>query len=57
MTNLNRPDFEDRGMDGFRARRARLAQAAGAKQIGMSLWELPPSQAADPRKQPVSSGA
>jgi uncharacterized cupin superfamily protein len=48
MTNLNRPDFEDRGVDGFRVRRARLAHAAGAKQIGMSLWELPPGQAAYP---------
>jgi uncharacterized cupin superfamily protein len=42
MANLNEPVFEDRGMEGFRVRRARLAQAAGAKQIGMSLWEIPP---------------
>jgi uncharacterized cupin superfamily protein len=48
MTNLNRPDFEDRGVDGFRVRRARLAQAAGAKRIGMSLWEIPPGEAAYP---------
>jgi uncharacterized cupin superfamily protein len=48
MTNLNSPDFETRGMEGFRVRRARLAQAAGAKRIGMSLWELPPGEAAYP---------
>ena len=48
MTNLNSPPFEDRGVDGFRVRRARLAQAAGAKRIGMSLWELPPGEAAYP---------
>jgi uncharacterized cupin superfamily protein len=48
MTNLNQPEFEDRGVEGFRVRRARLAQAAGAKRIGMSLWEIPPGQAAYP---------
>jgi uncharacterized cupin superfamily protein len=48
MTNLNSPDFEERGVDGFRVRRARLAQAAGAKRIGMSLWEIPPGEAAYP---------
>lgn len=35
-------------MDGFRVRRAPLAHAAGAKQIGMSLWDLPPGEAAYP---------
>jgi uncharacterized cupin superfamily protein len=48
MTNLNAPEFEDREVEGFRARRARLAQAAGAKRTGMSLWELLPGQAAYP---------
>jgi uncharacterized cupin superfamily protein len=48
MTNLNSPAFEERGVDGFRVRRARLAQPAGARQIGMSVWELPPGQAAYP---------
>lgn len=48
MANLNHPDFEDRGIDGFRVRRARLAHEAGAKKIGMSLWEIPPGQAAYP---------
>jgi len=48
MTNLNEPDFEDRGVDGFRVRRARVAQQAGARKIGVSLWEVPPGEAAYP---------
>jgi hypothetical protein len=41
MANLDEAVLEDRGVGGFRVRGARLAQAAGAKKIGMSLWELP----------------
>jgi uncharacterized cupin superfamily protein len=48
MTNLNKPPFEDRGVDGFRVRRARLGQAAGATRIGLSVWEAAPGQAAYP---------
>lgn len=48
MANLNKPEFEDRGVEGFRVRRARLAQQAGAKKIGMSLWEVPHGEAAYP---------
>jgi uncharacterized cupin superfamily protein len=48
MTNINEAEFEDRGVDGFRVRRARLAQQAGAKKIGVSLWEVQPGQAAYP---------
>jgi uncharacterized cupin superfamily protein len=48
MANLNAPDFEDRGVDGFRVRRARLAQQAGAKKLGVSLWDVPPGEAAYP---------
>jgi len=48
MPNLGEAEFEDRGVDGFRVRRARLAQQAGAKKIGMSLWEIPPGEAAYP---------
>jgi uncharacterized cupin superfamily protein len=48
MTNLDAAEFEDRGVDGFRVRRARLAQQAGAKKIGMSLWEVPAGEAAYP---------
>jgi uncharacterized cupin superfamily protein len=48
MTNLNAAEFEDRGVDGFRVRRARVAQQAGAKKIGMTLWEIPAGEAAYP---------
>ena len=48
MTNLNEADFQDRGVDGFRVRRARLAREAGAKKLGVSLWEIPPGEAAYP---------
>jgi uncharacterized cupin superfamily protein len=48
MTNLSEAEFEDRGVDGFRVRRARVAQQAGAKKIGVSLWEIPPGEAAYP---------
>ena len=48
MTNLDTAEFEDRGVDGFRVRRARVAQQAGAKKIGMSLWEIPAGEAAYP---------
>ena len=48
MVNLNEPEFEDRGIDGFRVRRARVAQQAGAKKVGMSLWEIPAGEAAYP---------
>jgi hypothetical protein len=45
MTNLHTLEYEGRGVEGFRVRRARLAQSAGAQRIGMSLWEVPPGQA------------
>lgn len=48
--NVERPEFEDNSErpEGFRSRRARLGQAAGARQLGASLWELPPGEAAYP---------
>jgi uncharacterized cupin superfamily protein len=48
MANLNSPDYEERGVDGFRVRRAFLGLEAGAEKLGMSLWEVPPGQAAYP---------
>ena len=48
MTNLNNIELEDRGPDGFRVRRARPGRDAGARDLGMSLWEVPPGQAAYP---------
>lgn len=50
MTNIERPEFQDDSdrPDGFRVRRARLGDQAGARRLGASLWELPPGEAAYP---------
>jgi uncharacterized cupin superfamily protein len=49
MANLNEPDFDDnRDTPGFTRRRARLGRQAGAERLGLSLFELPPGQAAYP---------
>jgi uncharacterized cupin superfamily protein len=50
MPNVYRPVFdEDRGdRDGFRAKRARMSRAVGAERLGVSLWEVPPGEAAYP---------
>ncbi|MGI8411809.1 MAG: cupin domain-containing protein [Solirubrobacteraceae bacterium] len=47
--NLDQPRFDDdRDHPGFVARRARLGRQAGARRLGLSLFELPPGQAAYP---------
>ena len=47
--NIENPDFDEpRDHDGFRARRARLSRQAGAERLGLSLWEVPPGEAAYP---------
>jgi uncharacterized cupin superfamily protein len=49
VTNLHRPDFDEpREHPGFVAKRARLSRQAGAVNLGLSLWEVPPGQAAYP---------
>jgi len=49
MTNIDEPDFDEpREHPGFRARRARLSRQAGSERLGLSLWELPPGEAAYP---------
>ena len=49
MVNIERPDFDEpREQDGFRAQRARISRQAGAERLGLSLWEVPPGQAAYP---------
>jgi uncharacterized cupin superfamily protein len=49
MTNIYRPDFdESRDRDGFRALRARLGRQVGTRDLGASLWEIPPGEAAYP---------
>ena len=47
--NFQTPEFDlVRDRDGFRAKRARLGDQAGSERLGLSLWELPPGQAAYP---------
>jgi uncharacterized cupin superfamily protein len=47
--SIERPDFDElREQPGFRARRARLGRQAGTELLGLSLWELPPGEAAYP---------
>jgi uncharacterized cupin superfamily protein len=47
--NIENPQFDDiRDQEGFRANRARLGRQAGAQRLGLSLWEVPPGQAAYP---------
>jgi uncharacterized cupin superfamily protein len=49
MTNINEPAFDEpREHAGFRCRRARLSRQAGSERLGMSLWEVPPGEAAYP---------
>lgn len=49
MANLNDPKFDElREHPGFCCRRARLPRQVGAERLGLSLWEIPPGQAAYP---------
>jgi uncharacterized cupin superfamily protein len=49
ITNINEPVFDEpREHDGFRAKRARVSRQAGSERLGLSLWELPPGEAAFP---------
>lgn len=49
MVNLNSPQFDEhREHPGFQCLRARLGRQAGAERLGLSLWEIPPGQAAYP---------
>jgi uncharacterized cupin superfamily protein len=49
MPNLNDPHFDEpREHEGFRALRARVARQAGSERLGLSLWEVPPGEAAYP---------
>jgi uncharacterized cupin superfamily protein len=49
VPNINEPHFDEpREHEGFRALRARLSRQAGAERLGLSLWELPPGEAAYP---------
>jgi uncharacterized cupin superfamily protein len=49
VANLNGPEFDEhREHPGFRCLRARLGRQVGAERLGLSLWEIPPGQAAYP---------
>jgi uncharacterized cupin superfamily protein len=49
LPNLNEPQFdEQRDQEGFRALRSRIGYQLGAERLGVSLWELPPGEAAYP---------
>ena len=47
--NIDDPDFDEpREHPGFLARRARISRQAGSERLGLSLWEVPPGEAAYP---------
>ena len=49
MPNLRQPDFDEpRSHPGFACRRARLGHQLATTRLGVSLWELPPGEAAYP---------
>lgn len=49
MTNVYKPQFEDgERPEGFRSKRARIGYELGSELIGVSLWEVPPGEAAFP---------
>ncbi len=49
VTNINEPIYDEpREQPGFRCRRARVSRQAGSDRLGLSLWELPPGEAAYP---------
>jgi uncharacterized cupin superfamily protein len=49
MPNINDPLFDEpREHAGFRCLRARVSRQAGCERLGLSLWQLPPGEAAYP---------
>jgi uncharacterized cupin superfamily protein len=49
VPNIEDPDFTLRdGPPGFRSKRARIGHELGSESVGVSLWELPPGEAAYP---------
>jgi len=49
VPSVERPDFDEpRDFPGFTCRRARLGRQAGSEKVGLSLWEVPPGEAAYP---------
>jgi uncharacterized cupin superfamily protein len=49
MANVFHPIFDEpREREGFRALRSRIGRQIGTERLGVSVWELPPGQAAYP---------
>ena len=49
LASINDPVFDEpREHPGFRALRARVSRQAGSERLGLSLWEVPPGEAAYP---------
>jgi uncharacterized cupin superfamily protein len=49
VVNINDPLFDEpREHPGFRAQRSRLSRQVGSERLGLSLWEIPPKEAAYP---------
>jgi uncharacterized cupin superfamily protein len=49
MPNINDPNFDEpREHPGFQCMRARVSRQAGSERLGLSLWEVPPGEAAYP---------
>jgi uncharacterized cupin superfamily protein len=49
MANIYSPHFEElRDQAGFRSRRARLGRQLASERVALSLWDLPPGEAAYP---------
>ena len=49
MVNIEHPQYDEpRDGEGFSCSRARISRQAGAERLGVSLWKLPPGQAAYP---------
>jgi uncharacterized cupin superfamily protein len=47
--NISSPVFDEpREQPGFRCSRARVSRQAGSERLGLSLWEVPPGEAAYP---------
>jgi uncharacterized cupin superfamily protein len=49
VANFKSPEFDEpREQEGFRVRRARVGQQLRTERLGVSVWEIPPGQAAYP---------
>jgi uncharacterized cupin superfamily protein len=49
MVNIEQPEYDEpRDGKGFTCRRARISRQASAERLGVSLWDVPPGEAAYP---------